>query len=71
MDILITHTMATTTTIPLADTTVTDHLFHLVSLVAILTTTNSTTADLEVREDILSTIEISAQFGSRAEKSTS
>jgi hypothetical protein len=71
MDTLITRTMATTTTIRHPDTTVTDHLFHSVSLVVMLTTTGPTTTDIEAREGILSTIEISAQFGSNTENNNS
>ena len=52
--------MARTTTIRHTDTTVTDHLFHSVSLVVILTTTNPTSTDFEVSEGIMSTVEISA-----------
>jgi hypothetical protein len=64
MDIMMTRTTAIRQT----DTTVTDHLFHSVSLVVILTTVDSTTTDLEVSENILSTIKISAQICSSTEK---
>jgi hypothetical protein len=67
MDIMMTRT----TTIRHTDTTVTDHLFHSVSLVVILTTADSTTTDLEVSESILSTIEILAQICSSAENNIS
>jgi len=56
MDIMMTRT----TTIRHTDTTVTDHLFHSVSLVVILTTTDPTSMDFEVSEGIMSTVEISA-----------
>ena len=67
MDIKMTYT----TTIRHTDTTVTDHLFHLVSLVVILTTADSTTTDIEVSKSILSTIEISAQICSSTENNLS
>ena len=54
MDIM----MNRTTTIRHRDTPVTDHLFHSVSLVVILTTADPTTTDFEVSKSILSTIEI-------------
>ena len=63
MDIMMTRT----TTIRHTDTTVTDHLFHSVSLVVILTTTDTTTTNIEVSEGILSTIEISALICSSTE----
>ena len=59
--------MARTTTIRHTDTTVTDHLFHSVTLVVILTTADTTTTDLEMSESILSTIEISAKICSSTE----
>ena len=55
MDIMMTRT----TTIRHTDTTVTDPLFHSVSSVVVLTTTDTTATDHEVSEGILSTIEIS------------
>jgi hypothetical protein len=67
MDIMMTRTTAIRQT----DTTVTDHLFHSVSLVVILTTVVSTTTDLEVSESILSTIKISAQICSSTENNIS
>ena len=67
MDILITRI----TTIRHSDTTITDHLFHSVSLVVILTTMDPTTTDFEVSESILSTIEISAQICSSTENNIS
>ena len=67
MDIKMTYT----TTIRHTDTTATDHLFHLVSLVVILTTADSTTTDIEVGKSILSTIEISAQICSSTESNLS
>jgi hypothetical protein len=59
--------MTRTTTIRHPDTTVTDHLFHSVTLVVILTTADTTTTDLEMSESILSTIEISAKICSSTE----
>ena len=67
MDIM----MTGTTTIRHTDTTVTDHLFHSVSLVVILMTADTTTTDIEVSESILSTVEISAQICSSTEKNIS
>ena len=63
--------MTRTTTIRHTDTTVTDHLFHSVSSVVVLTTTDTTTTDLEVSESILSTIKISAQICSSTENNLS
>ncbi len=63
MDTLVTPTMAITTTIRPSDITDTDHLFHSVTLVVILTTMDTTTMetitmDFEAGESVLSTIEI-------------